>query len=68
MDEHTPPGAPLSYQIFHELGKLSSAFDGLVREVGGMRVELNTRSQECLDSSVNILGKMLPTLPPMIPG
>ena len=49
MDENPQqPGSALGYQIFHELGKLASSFDGVVREVATMRTELNARSQEMI--------------------
>ena len=49
MDENPQqPGSALGYQIFHELGKLSSTCDGIIRAMGEMRIELNSRSQEML--------------------
>lgn len=47
-DGNTPQSPILGFQIFHELGKLSSACDAIVRDMAGMRVELNSRSQEML--------------------
>lgn len=48
-EENASPQAPaVGYQIFHELGKLSSACDAIVRDMAGMRVELNTRSEQIL--------------------